>query len=146
MCSITLPNSFFTVAASCLREGAKVHLTVLGESMYPFIHSGDSIVLLPYHGEDLPLYTAVFFQWEGSYMIHRIIKKESSMWHMQGDGNIYRVESLPPAEIIGVLVQYERPDGRAIDSTSDRWIRQGKLWYKLRPIRKYLLKLLRWVQ
>lgn len=145
MRTITLPNSFFDEAASQLKQGQTVRMNVLGESMYPFLHNGDCITLIPYKGEDLPLYTGVFYKWNDRYMTHRLVKKDESTWHMLGDGNIYRIESLPQSEIIGVLTQCERPDGTIIDCTSKQWFRNGKLWYKARLLRRFLYKPLRMI-
>ncbi len=143
MRTISLPNSFFAETAEQLRQGKEVTITVNGESMYPFIHSGDTITLIPYKGEDLPLYTAVFYQWQGNYMTHRLIRKAKGIYHMLGDGNIYREESLPSTEILGILTTCTRPNGKTINCRSERWLSNGKLWHKLRRVRRVLYKPLR---
>lgn len=148
MASITLPNEFFVLAAEQLLDGVLVRIAVQGDSMYPFLHSGDVIDLLPYQGEDLPLYTAVFYRWQGQYMTHRLVRKEGQgddeIWTMLGDGNIYRFEQVPRKEIIGVLLHAQRP-GSSIrtDCRSRRWLACGRWWVRLRPARRFLIPLLK---
>lgn len=145
MRTITLPNSFFSETAEQLKHGKTVRISVIGESMYPFLHSGDTITLEPYRGEDLPLFTGVFYEWQGHYMTHRLIKKEGNVWHMLGDGNIYRIESVAKSNILGVLTNCTRPNGKVIDCTTEEWRNRGKLWTKLRRVRRVLYKPLRWM-
>lgn len=141
--TLVLPNIFFEEVANQLREGNDVTVTVQGDSMYPFLHSGDTILLRPYQGEELPLFCAVFYQWGGHYMTHRIVRRDDDAYTMLGDGNVYRFETLTDKEIIGVLVSCHRPDGRSFDCLSKRWLRYGHFWYWLRPVRRYLLWLMK---
>lgn len=148
MATITLPNEFFELAAEQLRNGVLVRIAVQGDSMYPFLHSGDVIELQPYQGEDLPLYTAVFYQWQGQYMTHRLVRKEvhgdDEVWAMLGDGNIYRYEQVARREIIGVLAHAQRPNSLDdIDCRSRSWLAWGRWWVWLRPIRRFLIPLLK---
>lgn len=137
--TLILPNIFFEEVANQLSEGNEVTVSVQGDSMYPFLRSGDTIKLRPYRGEELPLYCAVFYQWGGHYMTHRVVRQDGASYTMLGDGNVYRFETLPKKDVIGVLVSCCRQDGRSIDCLSKRWLRYGHLWYLLRPLRRYLL-------
>lgn len=138
-----LPNDFFELAKEQLSEGKAVRLRVQGNSMLPFIHSGDVVVIEPYLQEDLPLFSAVFYQWKGQFMTHRLIRKSvgkdgRESWSMLGDGNICQVETLEKNEILGVLTILCH-DGKEISCVDQQWIKRGRLWYKLLPIRRYLL-------
>ena len=138
--TLVLPNIFFEEVANQLREGNDVTVSVQGDSMYPFLHSGDTIRLRPYQeGEELPLFCAVFYKWEGHYMTHRVVRKDATSYTMLGDGNVYRFETLPAKDILGVLVSCCRPDGCSIDCLSSHWLRRGRFWYWRRPLRRYLL-------
>ena len=95
MRTLSVSNEFFAEAAEHLRRGEEVRLLVQGNSMLPFILGGrDQVTLVPFHGQDLPLGTAAFYQWKGKYMIHRLVKKEGGQYHFLGDGNIYRIETI----------------------------------------------------
>lgn len=138
-------NSYFEQVADKLRQGISVRLGVLGDSMFPLIHGGeDQILLIPHQpGEELPLWCAVFYKWDDHHMIHRYIRREGDVMVMLGDGNLCREEKVPAAEIIGVLKTIYRPDGTEIDCLSEDWLKRGRRWYKLLPIRRYLLFILK---
>ncbi len=144
MRTLSLPNAFFEEAAAILRDGKKVKMRVNGESMYPFLHGGrDLIELYPHTGEDLPLWTAVFYRWEGSYMIHRIIGVDAEGYDIMGDGNIVRVERVAKDEIIGILRYIHYPNGKTQDCEDPKWLSRGRFWYKLLPIRSYLIRIMK---
>lgn len=138
---ITLPNGFMHEAASLLREGKSVKLHITGDSMLPFIHGGEDVVEIepcPATG-DLPEWCCPFYCWEGRYMIHRYVGREGEYCLMLGDGNIARIEKVRRDEITGLLRRIYRPDGSVQDCTSTRWLKRGEWWYRLRPLRRWLL-------
>lgn len=140
----SVSNLFFEAAADALRSGNAVKLRVEGNSMVPSIRGGkDLIELIPYQGEDLPLWCAVFYRWEGRYMTHRLVRKDADTYAMLGDGNMCRIEVLPRQEIIGVLKTIIHPDGSTTDCLSADWLRRGERWNRRLPYRKYYLRLFR---
>lgn len=144
MRTLSVPNAFFEEAAAMLRAGKTVKMRVCGQSMYPFLHSGKDLVeLVPYPGGDLPLWTVVFYRWEGQYMIHRIVGTDEERYQMMGDGNIYRIEEVHKDEVIGVLRYIHRPDGTVQDCTDARWLSRGGKWYRWLPVRRYLIKIMK---
>lgn len=145
MRKLVVPNDFFEAAAETLRNGTAVRLHVDGQSMYPFIHGGkDEIEVVPYDGVTPPEpWCCPFYQWEGSYMIHRFIGMNGDKWQMLGDGNIYRIEEVPQSEIIGILRTIYHPDGTTQDCRDKRWLRRAEWWYRLRKIRRFLIPLFR---
>ncbi|MBQ0047796.1 MAG: S24 family peptidase [Prevotellaceae bacterium] len=144
MRTISVSNRFFALAAEHLADGLTVRIKVQGESMYPFLHSGDEIEIVPVKdGEDIPLWTAVFYEWNGSFMVHRLVNKRGDEYDMLGDGNLVRIETLKRSEIKGVLNRCFRKNGKVVDCRSEKWLNRGKFWFKIRRIRKYVAKLLR---
>ena len=141
MGTLVVPNSYFAQVAEKLRNGVSVRIGVLGDSMYPLIHGGkDQILLVPYNKEEeLPLWCAVFYQFEGRYMVHRYIRREGDVLVMLGDGNLRREEKVPATEVVGVLKTLYRTNGKEVDCLSQDWLKKGELWYRLLPIRRYLL-------
>ena len=145
MRKITLPNDFLAEAARALAEGQKVKIHITGESMYPFIRSGKDIVEIvpcPPSGE-LPAWCCPFYRWEGRYMVHRYIGREGDDCLMLGDGNLARIERVKRNEVIGLLRYIYRPDGSVQDCTDARWLRRGAWWYRLRPLRRWLLPVMK---
>ena len=145
MRKLIVPNDFFSEAADALRSGQTVRLHVDGQSMYPFIHGGvDEIEVVPYDGVTPPEdWCCPFYQWNGSYMIHRFIGMNGDKWQMLGDGNIYRIEEVPQKEIIGILRTIYHPNGTQQDCRDKRWLRRAAWWYRLRRLRRFLIPLFR---
>lgn len=138
-------NSYFAIVADKLKQGTSIRIKVLGDSMYPLIHGGkDEILLIPHQPEEeLPMWSAVFYQWGDHYMVHRYIRREGDVMVMLGDGNLYREEKVPATEIIGVLKTIFHPNGKETDCLSAEWLKRGERWYKLLPVRRYLLFILK---
>ena len=143
MRKLVVPNSFFAEAADTLRNGQSVRLHVDGQSMYPFIHGGkDEIEVEPYDGKSpLQPWCCPFYQWGGNYMIHRFIGMKGNLCQMLGDGNVYRIEEVPPHEIIGLLRYIYHPDGSVQDCQEKRWLKKAVWWYRLRKVRRFLIPL-----
>lgn len=140
MRTISVSNTFFAQAKKTLREGKEVRLLVQGNSMLPFIIGGkDTVTLIPYLDEDLPLGTAAFYQWNGNYMIHRLVRKDDTHYHFLGDGNIYRIETVPRKNVIGILQTIHHPNGTDTDATTAAWRKKGMWWYHIQPLRRYVL-------
>lgn len=142
MRKVVVGNEFLANAAESLRRGQRVRLLIDGQSMYPFIHGGRDYVEVepcPPTG-DLPAWCCPFYLWEGRYMIHRYIGKDSEgRCCMLGDGNLVRVETVEREEIIGLLRTIHRPDGSVQDCRDPQWLRRGMWWYRLRYMRRVLL-------
>lgn len=137
-------NLYFAQAAERLASGTAVRLSVMGNSMLPFIIGGkDQVTLVPYTGQDLPLGIAALYQWEGKYMIHRLVKKDESHYHFLGDGNICRFETIKRNEVLGILQTIHHPNNKETDATGRCWLHLGMIWYHIRPIRRYLLFIFR---
>lgn len=145
MRKLVVPNSFLAEAAEALKRGEEVKLHIDGQSMYPFIRGGiDLVEVVPCPPEgDLPDWCCPFYLWEGRYMIHRYIGSEGDECLMLGDGNIARIERVKRHEIIGLLKTIIHPDGSIQDCSDPRWLKKAVWWNKLRPIRRWLLPLMK---
>ena len=141
MRKVVVPNGFLSLAEDELRAGRSVRLHIDGESMYPFIRGGvDEVEIVPCPAEgELPLWCCPFYKWEEQYMVHRYIGSEGGECVMLGDGNIFRRERVRREEIIGILNRIFHPDGSVQDCNDPRWIRRGRLWYRLLPLRRFLI-------
>ena len=138
-------NRFLEGVAAILAEGHSVRVRIDGQSMYPFIRGAkDEVELVPYQpGSNLPLWTCVFFRWGESYVVHRYIGREGSLFCIMGDGNLVQVEKVEESAIRGVLRTIYPPDGKVQDCRDPKWLRKGALWYRSRRIRRFLLPLFR---
>ena len=132
-------------AVRLVKDGVSVTFPVKGLSMLPFITGGrDSVVLQkPEHlrvGLDVMAQIA-----PDSYVVHRIIKMEPNGGRitLMGDGNIRGTESCMPADILACATHVVSPDGRRRPLDSRYKLLLARMWYLLRPLRRYLLAAMR---
>lgn len=132
--------------ARLINEGKEVRFTPSGVSMRPFIEGDrDSVIMAPLTSDpkpgdiilaeikvsraNAPLYT--------TYVLHRLVRIEGETFVLQGDGNVVGEERCRREEIIARVVRIETPAGHRKPLT------RGRLWYALKPVRRWLLKIYR---
>ncbi len=124
-----------------LSSGRDVRLTVVGNSMFPMLHSGtDSVVLTkvsrPLSKYDIPLYRRK----TGEYVMHRIVKVNDGFFTMNGD-NQYTLESpVYPDMIIGVVREFYRK-GKKISCTGFLYRSYCVFWVMFRPMRGVICRI-----
>ena len=132
--------------ARLLAEEKEVQFTPSGNSMRPFIEGDeDSVVLAPMVRKprrgDIVLAHATAANGRKVYVLHRIVAikqyGDSTVYVLQGDGNLSGFERCSSDDIIGRVIRVLTKDGQR------KWQTRGIIWCRLRPIRKYLLKIYR---
>jgi hypothetical protein len=126
-----------------VNEGLRVTCPVKGYSMLPFIiGSKESVDLVK--PENLQEGHVVLAWVEGCrYVVHRIIKIEGEQVTLMGDGNVAGTEHCYVSDIKAFASHVVDADGQAHD-LYNLWRSVGaKMWYRLRPVRRYLLWLYR---
>ena len=139
--------------ARLLNEQKEVRFTPSGVSMRPFIEGDkDSVILAPMNRPpkvgDILLAQVETMCGNKTYVLHRLVRIENHqspitnhqspiLYVLQGDGNLSGEECCNAADIIGRVVAIETPNGRR------KLLTRGRLWYTLRPLRKWLLKIYR---
>ena len=135
-------NEIIEEAIRLAREGVNVTLPVNGNSMLPFIIGGMESVIL--HRPVLIDVGDVVLAWVDGcrYVVHRIIRIDGDRITLMGDGNL-TTEHCTLNDIKARVTHVVD----AKDKTHylyNRWrVRAAKLWYWLRPIRRYLLAIYR---
>ena len=135
-------NDIIEEAIRLVREDVNVTLPVKGLSMLPFIIGGKESVIL--HRPGLIDVGDVVLAWvDGNrYVVHRIIKLDYDRVTLMGDGNL-TTEHCALGDIKARVTHVVSADNKERDLYS-RWrVRAAKLWYWLRPIRRYLLAIYR---
>lgn len=124
-------------------EGLSVTLPVKGTSMLPFIIGGKESVIL--QKPDKPKIGEVVLAWidERRYVIHRIIGISDGRVTLMGDGNLRGVEYCSVCDIKGVVTHIVDGEGSKTYLYGRGRRLSAKLWYILRPLRKYLLAIFR---
>ena len=144
-----------------LLEGRDVRFTPSGVSMRPFIEGGKDAVILR-HMPSVRVGDICLCDLGTRYVLHRVIAvtpapssltahpssttttpssitAHPSLITLQGDGILLTTEQCLASDVIGTVIRIENPRGRRKPLT------RGRLWYYLRPLRRYLLKIYRHV-
>lgn len=120
-------------------EGVCVTLPVNGNSMLPFIIGGRESVILQQSIEPRVGDVVLALVKGGYYVVHRIIAIDGNTVTLMGDGNLSITEQCLVSDIKARITHVVSADGRQheIDNLWRRWA--ARLWWHLRPIRRYLL-------
>ena len=135
-------NGVIEEAVRLVQEGVTVTFPVTGQSMLPFIIGGKESVIL--HAPGLTAVGDVVLAWVDGcrYVVHRIIRIDGDHITLMGDGNL-TTEHCALGDIKACVTHVVSADNKKRDLYS-RWrVRAAKLWYWLRPIRRYLLAIYR---
>jgi hypothetical protein len=128
--------------ARLLAEGKEVRFTPSGVSMRPYIEGDkDSVILAPLNRKprvgDILLAEVETLCGNTTYVLHRLVRIEGETLVLQGDGNLAGDERCNAADVIGIVKRIENPKGRR------KLLTRGRMWYVLKPVRKWLLKIYR---
>lgn len=140
-------NGFIEEALRLVQKGVTVTFPVTGQSMLPFIIGGKESVILHSPGGIVDVGDVVLAWVDGNrYVVHRIIKLDYDRVTLMGDGNVAVTEHCRLNDIKARVTHVVD----AKDKTHylyNRWRMLGaKVWYWLRPIRRYLLAIYRRVK
>jgi len=126
-------------AVRLVSEGVSVTLPVNGRSMLPFIIGGRESVILK-RATVIDIGDVVLAWVEGSrWVVHRIIRIDGNQLTLMGDGNIVGVEHCAVSDVKALVTHVVDERGKPHD-LYNRWRTMGaKVWWWLRPIRRYLL-------
>ena len=130
-------------AIRLVQEGVSVTLPVNGNSMLPFIIGGRESVILKRAG--LVDVGDVVLAWvEGCrYVVHRIIRIDGNHITLMGDGNIVGTEHCTVGDIKAIVTHVVDANGK-IHDINNKWRRRAaKVWFWIRPIRRYILAIYR---
>ena len=129
-------NKIIEEAIRLVREGVSVTLPVNGNSMLPFIIGGKESVIL--HGP-------VVLAWVDGcrYVVHRIIRIDGDRVTLMGDGNLVGTEHCLLNDIKARVTHVVDAKERTHYLYKGWRKLAAKVWYWLRPVRRYLLAIYR---
>ena len=130
-------------AIRLVNEGVEVIFPVNGRSMRPFIEGGRDSVLLTRSESIKPMDIVLARVGDGRYVVHRILSIEGDRVTLMGDGNLQGRETCECKEIYAKVTHVVTPNGKKILLYTPFRHFVQKLWVKVLPLRKYLLKLYR---
>ncbi|MCM1292313.1 MAG: S24/S26 family peptidase [Bacteroides sp.] len=117
-------------------------IAVTGRSMLPSLRPGRDVAVLTAVGSDgLQRFDVVMAVLpDGRAVLHRIVAIDSDgTLTLMGDGNLKATERCAPDCVVGRLTAVIRTDSDRRVAPSARF---GRMWYRLRPVRRILLKFL----
>ncbi len=124
-------------------DGVTVTFPVNGFSMLPFIIGGKESVLLS-RPKDIKRGTVVLAWADGShYVVHRVISVSGDRVVLMGDGNLKGVEHCSLSDIKAVATHVVGADGSRRSLQSGRSLLAARVWYILRPVRRWILAIYR---
>ena len=132
--TVSSDDANLTQIPQLLEEGKVVILKrPKGVSMLPYIRgSVDSVKLRKVEG--LKVGHIVLAVFKGRPIMHRVVAIDGNKVTLMGDGNLQGTESGDISEVLGIVDEIISPSGHR------RKPGNGRFWYWLLPVRKYLLK------
>ena len=137
-------NEIIEEAIRLAREGVRVTFPVKGQSMLPFIIGGKESVILRGPGGLVDVGDVVLAWVDGNrYVVHRIIRIDGKHVTLMGDGNVAGTEQCTLADIKARATHVVDTDGRPHPLYTPWRQRAARMWWHLRPVRRYLLAIYR---
>lgn len=128
-----LPNEILLgEVGALLGEGREVSFTPKGTSMLPFIRGGkDTVTLKKIDTVEVGDIVLAHLP-DSRYVLHRVIGIDGDGLEIMGDGNLVGTEKCRTEDVLGtaVLINAHKPS-------------KGRLWRRLKPVRRYLLAIYR---
>lgn len=133
-------------AVRLVSEGVCVTLPVEGRSMLPFIIGGKESVILQKPQMLIPGHVVLAWVNDDHYVVHRIIRIKDNDITLMGDGNIKGTEHCIKGDIKALVTHVVDAKGKQ-HAIYTPWRKSAaRLWWYLRPIRRYLLFVYRLVK
>ncbi len=136
-------NVFFSYVEEEIAEGKSVSLRVKGKSMTPTLHEGDIITLIPVNQHKLKIGDVVLFTYKNNFLLHRIICKKKNKLTLQGDAVYQHTEKISTQEVIALLQQVKKQNGKTIDCQSIYRRIYFYLWFVVKTIKYRLLVIIK---
>lgn len=132
-------------AAKLVADGVSVTFPVKGRSMIPFIIGGKESVILQKPGDLKPGVVVLAEIAPEHYVLHRVIAMEPDGGRitLMGDGNVRGTESCMPANVLARATHVVDAQGRKRPLETGWQQFRAKVWRLLRPLRRYILAVLR---
>jgi len=139
-----LPNNeILAELIKLVNEGQRVTLPVKGNSMLPFI-IGDKESVELVRPETVAVGDVVLAWINGCrYVVHRVIRIDGEHVQLMGDGNLSGDEYCLISDVKARAEYVIGQNGKKHDLYSPTRVKASHLWWKLKPLRRYILAVYR---
>ncbi|MDR0892647.1 MAG: S24/S26 family peptidase [Mediterranea sp.] len=128
---------FFQEVETLLKEGKKVTFRLKGGSMRPFLRDGDVIRIVQKPYDQLRPGDIALAHTDLGVLLHRIVAINGEQVHLLGDANRQQ-ELTERRKVMGVFdAAWRGEKSLHLNSVTMRTL--ALYWYKIRPLRRYLL-------
>ena len=130
-------------AIRLVEEGMSVTFPVRGFSMQPFIIGDKESVILQKPAQLKKGDVVLAWVNDCKYVVHRIIQIEGEHVTLMGDGNIRGTEHCKMNEVKAIATHVVDKKGRKHELYNDWRKLAARIWFWIRPTRRYLLGIYR---
>ncbi len=113
----------------------KVTFHLKGNSMNPFLKDGDLLTMVARQREKVKLGSIWLAEKDGSYVLHRLVRRCKDSLVLAGDANFVLKEKVHDANLIGMVYSVHR-NGQEIDVNTIFMRLSGLVFFHLRPVRR----------
>lgn len=126
-----------------IKEQKQILIAPMGSSMLPLLRGNCCQVILEYPAVPPKKYDVVLYRNEkGRLILHRIIEAYNDCYVICGDNTYTYERDIKPDAILGVMSGFYRKDSY-ISCESLLYKCYVRIWWKLFPLRKVLVRILR---
>ena len=104
----TYKTAAFSLLARALRRGETVQLAIDGQSMAPFLRSGDGVFVAAVAPEEIRRGDLIVVEREADWVTHRVVAIREGDWITKGDHLPHLDPPVPAEAILGRVVAVER--------------------------------------
>ena len=139
-------SKYVSILKELVEEGQEVSLTVVGNSMSPFLHHLKDKIFFAAPDEPLKKGDMVFYQRaSGRFVMHRIAKVKADGYYMVGDAQTAIEGPLSREQIFAKITKVERK-GRMLTEGDFLWSFFRGPWLWIRPLRPAIFKVYGWIR
>lgn len=99
---------------------ANLRLEVITGSMAPFLNPGDKVLVQRAGSHDFQIGDLLVARRHGEFITHRLVKIGKNEYYTKGDRSLYLDPPLSKDNIIGRVIEIDRP-GRIVDLRTSYW-------------------------
>jgi len=139
-------KKYVSILKDLVEEGKEVSLTVVGNSMSPFLHHLKDKIFFAAPDRPLKKGDMVFYQRaNGRFVMHRIVKVKADGYYMVGDAQTAIEGPLKREQIFAIVTKVCRKDKMLSEGNFLWHFFQGP-WLWIRPLRPLIFKVYGWIR